>query len=187
MFFTLFWNFNFQVQYWGKRAKHDLKWQKIVCCTPYLGKHTSYDCVYSWTSLKWWASRCFFHFFKILVFWIVRGGKGGGRWGVKRQKMAQNDKKNSVWLFTSYDCGFWYICVKWWYLQQFSFVFSKFWFFWFFKVINECQEEILKCVPSSSHVCDFFLLRRLNPWKFLIFIEELKQALFDTWKWFSQA
>ena len=51
--FYIFWNFNFQVQYWGKRAKHDLKWQKIVCCTPYLSKHTSYDRVFCCTSFKW--------------------------------------------------------------------------------------------------------------------------------------
>ena len=30
-------------------------------------------------------SRCFFHFFKILIFWVVRG--------IKVQKMVQNDKK----------------------------------------------------------------------------------------------
>ena len=39
------------------------------------------------------TSRYFFHFFKIVVFWVVR------RVGVKRQKIAQNDKKipsNSV-------------------------------------------------------------------------------------------
>ena len=43
---------------------------------------------------------------------------------------------------TSDDCGFWYTCVKWWYLQHFVFsffifyfiyffIFSKFWFFGF--------------------------------------------------------
>ena len=31
--------------------------------------------------------RFFFHFFNILIFWVVRG------WGMKGQKMAQNDKK----------------------------------------------------------------------------------------------
>ena len=65
MFFTFFRNFNFQVQYWGKRAKHGLKWQKIVCCTPYLSKHTSYDCVYCWTSLKWWHLQMHLHISKM--------------------------------------------------------------------------------------------------------------------------
>ena len=36
-------------------------------------------------------SRCFFQFFKILIFQVVRGWGGGGR--VKRQKTVQNDKK----------------------------------------------------------------------------------------------
>ena len=45
---------------------------------------------------------------------------------LKRQKMAQNDRKLCLTLYlrncTTYDCGFWYTCVKWWYLQQmFSF------------------------------------------------------------------
>ena len=26
----------------------------------------------------------------------------------------------------------------------------------FFKFINKCQKEILRCAPTSSHVCDFF-------------------------------
>ena len=62
----------------------------------------------------------FFHFFKILILWVVMGWKGK-----KWTKMT----KNSVCLTpyhrnrTSYDCGFWYTCVKWWYLQQFVFHF----------------------------------------------------------------
>ena len=54
-------------------------------------------------------SRNFFHFFKILIFQVVKG--------VKWQKVAQSDK-NSVHLTsylrncTSYDCDFWYTCVK---------------------------------------------------------------------------
>ena len=27
----------------------------------------------------------------------------------------------------------------------------------FFKFINKCQKKILRCVPPSSHVCDFFI------------------------------
>ena len=29
----------------------------------------------------------------------------------------------------------------------------------FFKFINKCQTEILRCAPPSSHVCDFFTFR----------------------------
>ena len=53
-----------------------------------------------------------------MVLWVVGGG------GVKELKMAQNYKK--IVCLTPYlrnrtsgDCGFWYTCVKWWYLQQF--------------------------------------------------------------------
>ena len=44
-------------------------------------------------------------------------------------------------------------CVKWWYLQQFFFIFSKFSFFSF---ISKCQKELLRCAPPFSYVCDFF-------------------------------
>ena len=95
-----------------------------------------------------------FHFFKILIFLVVRGGRGG-----KGQKMAQNGEKNYLTPYlgssTSYDCGLWCTSVKWWYLLQFFFSFSKFWFSGFSN-INKCQKEILRCVPPSSHVCDFF-------------------------------
>ena len=38
-------------------------------------------------------------------------------------------------------------------LAHFNIFFSN---YLFFKFINKCQKEILKCVPPSSHVCDFF-------------------------------
>ena len=59
--------------------------------------------------------------------------------------------------YTSYDFDFCYTCVKWWYLQQFFSFFLKSDFSTFSKFINERQKEILRCVPSSSHVCDFFV------------------------------
>ena len=40
----------------------------------------------------------------------------------------------------SYDCGFWYPCVKWWYLSYFElffFIVSKFWFSSFFRVYQQ--------------------------------------------------
>ena len=57
----------------------------------------------------------FFHFFKILIFRVVRVTKG--------HKMAQNDKKiclSQPYLRdrTSDDNDFWYTCAKSWYLQQ---------------------------------------------------------------------
>ena len=58
--------------------------KNYVCSTPYLGKHTSYLRIF-------WCSRCFFHFFKIVIFGVFRG--------VKRQKMVENDKKFCLTLY----------------------------------------------------------------------------------------
>ena len=69
---------------------------------------------------------CFFNFSK---FWFSRFS---GEWrGKKWSKITKNSVYHSLHLknLTSYDFGFCYICVKWWYLQQFlSFLF---WFFGF--------------------------------------------------------
>ena len=47
-------------------------------------------------------------------------------------------------------------CVKWWYFQQFFFsFFQNSDFFGFSKFINKCQNEIMRCAPPSSYVCDF--------------------------------
>ena len=96
----------------------------------------------------------FFHFLKILVFWVVRGR------GLKGQKMAQNNIKICLTSYlrkcTSYDCGFWYTYVKW-YLHQIFSLFQKPDFLGFSKFINKCQKEILRCTPPSSHVFDFFV------------------------------
>ena len=110
---------------------------------------------FCYTSLKWWNLQMFFSFFLNLGFAGCQGE------GLKRQKMAQNDKKFCLTLYlrncTSYDCGFWYTCVKWWYLQQFFSFFQKSDFSGFSKFINKCQKIILRCAPPSSHVCDFFV------------------------------
>ena len=56
------------------------------------------------------VSKLFFHFFKIFIFWAVRGVKG--------QKIAQNEKQQLNPLHVSlrhsitYDHDFWYTCVK---------------------------------------------------------------------------
>ena len=100
-------------------------------------------------------SRYFFHFFKSLVFWVVKGGGGPGG---KGQKMAQSEKKKLhsvsqelylIWLrFLLLMCKL---------ISPATFFhFSKFWFLGFSKFINKCQKEILRCAPPSSHVCDFF-------------------------------
>ena len=66
---------------------------------------------------------------KFWFFWLLREYKGK-----KWPKMTKNSVSLTPYLrnCTSYDCGFWYTCVKSWYLLQFFFfIFSKFWFFWF--------------------------------------------------------
>ena len=58
--------------------------------------------------------------------------------------------------FTSYDCGFCYTCVRWWYAQHFFFsFFQNSDFFYFSKFINKWQIEIMRCAAPSSHACDF--------------------------------
>ena len=123
-------------------------------------------------------SRSFFHFFKILIFWVVRSVKG--------QKMAHNDKKLCRLLVISQEP---YIIWSWSMVHKCKriislgvfYIFSKFFtknyvcctpylskhtsFFSFFQnsdfscfsqFINTSQKEILRCAPPSSHVCDFF-------------------------------
>ena len=68
----------------------------------------------------------FFHFFKMLIFWVVRG--------VKRHKLVQMTK-NSVhhasYLrnHSSHDCHLWYTFVKSYIISSgVMFIFPKFWF-----------------------------------------------------------
>ena len=62
--------------------------KNYVCHIPYLRKHTSYDCDFWYTCVKWWHLQKLFSFFFLFWFcWLLGVGK------VKWQKMAQNDKK----------------------------------------------------------------------------------------------
>ena len=51
----------------GQKSK---KWPKITknCLTPYPSKHTSYDCAFCCTSLKWWHLQMLFSFFQNFSF-----------------------------------------------------------------------------------------------------------------------
>ena len=124
-----------------------------------LGKHTSHDHVFCCTSLKWWHLQGFFSsFFQNLGFLgCYIGRQGGGE--VTGQKMAQNDIKFCLTLYlsncTSYECVFWYTCVKW-YLQQSFLFFQKSDFSGFSKFISEWQKEIVRCAQPSSHLCNFY-------------------------------
>ena len=74
--------------------------------------------------------------------------------------MAQNDKKFYLTLYLrnciSYDSNFWYPYVKW-FLQQIFRLFKSLIFQDFSKIINKCLQEILRCAPLPSGVCDFFV------------------------------
>ena len=70
-------------------------------------------------------SRHFFHFFKILIFWVVKGLKG--------QKMVQNEKISCLLCSISqetYIILFWFMVHMWKMIisTRTLFIFSKFWF-----------------------------------------------------------
>ena len=80
MFFSIlkFWFFRLSGSWKGK------KWPKMtknsVCLTPYLRNHTSYDCDFWYTCVKWLYFQQIISFFNILIF-------ENFRW-IKRQKMT---------------------------------------------------------------------------------------------------
>ena len=124
--------------------------------TPYLSKHTSYDHVFSYTSLKWWyLQMVFFSIFS--KFWVLRGGRR-----VTGQKVAQNNKKFSLTYTcylrncSSYDCVFWYTCVKWWYLQHF-FHFFKSLIFQLFQSSSVNGKWKFWGIPHLLHMCVIFI------------------------------
>ena len=98
--------------------------KKSVCRPPYLQEPYIIWLSFEVHKCKMMISLVFFfffHFFKILIFQVVRGLKG--------QKMVQNEKELCVSYLrnhASYKCNFCYTWVKWWHLQMY-FLFSKFW------------------------------------------------------------
>ena len=84
---------------------------------------------FCYTSLKWWHLQMLFSFFSKVWFSELLGFLGG----VKQPKM----RKNSLILYlgncTLYDCVFWNTCKMMISPAIFS-LFSKVWFFGFFKV-----------------------------------------------------
>ena len=79
-------------KFWFFRLLGEVKVQKSVqndkhsvSHAPYLRNHSSGDCHLCYTCVKWYISKWFFDFFKILIFQVVMG--------LKVQKMVQNNKK----------------------------------------------------------------------------------------------
>ena len=67
--------------------------KNFVCHTPYFKQHTSYDCCFWYTCVKWWHLQGLFLLFQNFDFL-----------GVKRQKMAQwsysiSQKLYIIWLW----------------------------------------------------------------------------------------
>ena len=100
-----------------------------VCHAPYLRNHTSYDIIYG--AHVW--NRFFSHFFKILIFWVVRGEGEGGVKVQKWSKMTKNFICHTSYFrnYMSYYLHLWYTCLNKRRIISpgifFSF-FSKFWF-----------------------------------------------------------
>ena len=70
---------------WGKRAKNGLKLQKILSFALHMSGSIYHMIVILCTYVSNVdISSCFFHFFKMLIFQVIREVKG--------QKMVQNDK-----------------------------------------------------------------------------------------------
>ena len=102
-----------------KRTKHVLKWRKFLSVAPYISgtiyhHHLWYTCMYK----RIISPGILFIFFS--KFWFL-GSLGGWREGCgKRVKNGPKWQKNSIRLtlylrnHTSYNCDFWYTCVKWW-------------------------------------------------------------------------
>ena len=95
-----------------------------VCHAPYLRSHTWYDFHLWYSCLKDNTSWSFFHFFKILIFRVVKWVKG--------QKIVRNDKKFCLSCLISQEPYIIWssfvvrICKI---PQWVFFIFSKFWFF----------------------------------------------------------
>ena len=123
-----------------------------VRCAHYLRKHTSYDCNLWYTCVKWYLQAFFFNFFKILIFWIVRGVKG--------KKMVQNDKKICllhsisqepyiIWLsFMVHMCK---MIIS----PGVFFSFSK---FWFFGLLGGEGVKWEKTVQNDKFFCLFHII-----------------------------
>ena len=112
--------FNFKILIFQVfRGLKGQKWPKMtkfsLCHTSHFRNHISYDLHLWYTCIyKRIMYPCIFFdfFFKNLIFRIIRCVGV-----VKGQKVAQNDKKFCCLTLylrncTSYDCDFWYTCVK---------------------------------------------------------------------------
>ena len=138
----------------------------FVCVNPHLRNHTSYDCDIWYICVKWWYLEQIFDFLKS---WLLRF------LGSKRAKTDlklpislssalcfrscrsyhqdfDNDIHRCFSLYFFKKCNIVNIKIILFLLAHFNSFFNN---NLFFKFINKCQKEILRCAPPSSHVCDF--------------------------------
>ena len=112
--FSKFWFFRLlgggRGEWGGERGKNGPKQQKIVCHTPYLRNHSSYDCNLWYTFVKWYVQGFFFFFSTFRFFGLLVGWKGK-----KWSKLARNSVCRAPFVrnHTSYDFHLWYTSVKW--------------------------------------------------------------------------
>ena len=99
----------------------------FVCCTPYLMKHTSYDCDFWYTFVKWWHLQVVFSFFQNFDFLGCYGGKKAKN-ALKWQKILSHSVSQQ-----SYIIWLWFLvhmCK-----MVISPAFSFFFFCHFFKIL----------------------------------------------------
>ena len=123
IFFFIFSKFWF---YWSLEGYKNKKWLKITkkfCLScPYPKNHILYDHNLWYPSVKWYVSRLFIIFLKMLIFRVVRKVKGQNdlKWQKSSVRCALYPRNH-----TSCELHLWFTCVKR-YLQEFFYIFPKF-------------------------------------------------------------
>ena len=127
--FFIFLKFWFLGLLWG-RVKNSPKWKVKITSVTGTIKHMIM--IFGIVLQNDDISSHFFHFFKILIFWVVKRGKRTKN-GPKWERILLHSiswKPYIIWLYIiisctpylrtlTYDGHLWYMSVKWWYLQAF--------------------------------------------------------------------
>ena len=123
IFFFIFSKFWFCWSLEGYKNKKWLKITKKFCLScPYPKNHILYDHNLWYPSVKWYVSRLFIIFLKMLIFRVVRKVKGQNdlKWQKSSVRCALYPRNH-----TSCELHLWFTCVKR-YLQEFFYIFPKF-------------------------------------------------------------
>ena len=95
--------------YGGKRAKKGPKWQKILSDALHISGTIHLMTIIYGTYLWNNIFRCFFHFLKVLIFWVHKVVKGQ-----KQSRMTKHSVCHASYLRNpSYDCHLWCKHIKW--------------------------------------------------------------------------